>query len=170
VKNNVALIGFMGSGKTTIGKILADKLNYSFADSDQVIEEKQGMAISDIFKRFGEGYFRQLEEETIRDLLENNRIVISTGGGSVMNQALFEYMKSNAWVVHLNASIDTLWNRLKNCTNRPMLYHKQPRRRMEELYKKRYPIYQKAHYSIQTDGKTPMDIVSEIILSLESYC
>lgn len=166
MKNNIALIGFMGSGKTTVGKILAKELRAYFADSDQVIEEKNGMTIPDIFERFGEAYFRELEEKTICSILERDNTVISTGGGAVLNRKLFEYIKSNAEVIHLEASIDTLWNRIKNCTNRPMLYCNDPRKRMEELYKERLPIYRKAHYNIVTDGKKPIDVAKEIILIL----
>ena len=156
----------MGSGKTTIGRILAKELKAYFADSDQMIEEKKGMTIPDIFERFGEAYFRELEEETIRSILERDNTVISTGGGAVLNRDLFECIKSNATVIHLEASIDTLWNRVKNCTNRPMLYSDNPRKRMEELYKERLPIYRKAHYNVITDYKKPIDIAKEIILIL----
>ena len=166
MKNNIALIGFMGCGKTTVGKILSKKMNFYFADSDQIIEEREGMTIPDIFKKFGEGYFRKLEEQTIRSLIEKEKIIISTGGGAVLNPSLFEYMKNNAAVVYLDASIDTLWNRLKNCTNRPMLYSDNPRKRMEELYKNRLPVYQKAHYIIKTDGKSPENVAEGIMSSL----
>jgi len=168
VKDNIVLIGFMGCGKTTVGRILAEKMKFTFADSDQIIENKQGMTIPQIFEIYGEEYFRRLEEITIRSLLEKNNIVISTGGGAVLNQSLFDYMKLNARVVHLKASIDTLWDRLRNCTNRPMLYSDNPRKRMEELYIMRLPIYQKAHLNIETDGKEPVKIAMEIISNLKT--
>jgi len=168
MKGNIVLIGFMGSGKTTVGKILAKELNAYFADSDQMIEEKEGMTIPDIFEKFGEAYFRELEEATIRSILKGDNIVVSTGGGAVLNKKLFEYIKSNAKVIHLESSIDSLWNRIKNCTNRPLLYSDNPRRRMEELYKERLPIYQEAHYNVITDNKKPIDVAREIVQILNS--
>lgn len=167
MKNNIVLIGFMGSGKTTVGRILARELKVHFADSDQMIEEKEAVTIPDIFKRFGEAYFRELEYKTIRSILKKDNTVVSTGGGAVLNKDLLEYMKYNARVVHLEASVETLWNRIKNCTNRPMLYSDNPRKRMEELYKERLPIYRKAHYNIITDCKKPIDVAKEIIQILK---
>ena len=152
----------MGVGKSTIGSELAKKLSYKFIDSDHKIEEIAGMSIRDIFRTYGEKYFRSLEYEVIRDIVSISDIVLATGGGAVMNNELFDILLSKGIVIHLDASLSTLYDRLMDSNNRPMLDHSNPKKRIEELYKLRRPIYMKAHHTINTDGKKVRNIVDEI--------
>jgi len=154
----------MGVGKSTTGIALAEKLSYKFLDSDHKIEELAGMSIPDIFRTYGEKYFRRLEYEVIRDIANMSGIVLATGGGAVMNNKLFDILMSKGTVIHLDASLSTLYDRLKDSNNRPMLNHNSNRKkRIEDLYMLRRPIYMKAHHTINTDGKEVRDIVDEIV-------
>lgn len=161
--NNIILIGFMGVGKSTIGSKIAEKLSYKFIDSDHKIEEKSGMSIPDIFHIYGEKYFRRLEFEVIKDIVNMSDIVLATGGGAVMNNQLFDILLSKGTVIHLDASLSTLYDRLEDSNNRPMLDHSNRKKRIDELYWLRRPVYMKAHHTINTDGKKIEEIVDEIV-------
>lgn len=165
--HNIVLIGFMGVGKTTVGKLLAQRVGYRFVDVDQVIENETGLSISQIFSIYGEGYFRQLERQTIRRILDSSGMVIATGGGAVMDPANFSFLMKNGCVVALDASEDTLWERLKSCNDRPMLYSNNPRERVRALLEIRRPVYHKAHFVVRVDGKSPDEVVDEIIAMIE---
>ncbi|MBM7581276.1 shikimate kinase [Caldicoprobacter guelmensis] len=165
--NNIILIGFMGVGKTTVGKLLAQRLGYRFVDADQVIEEETGLSIPEIFSRYGEGYFRQLERQAIRRIFIHSGIVLATGGGAVMDPANFSFLMENGCVVALDASEETLWERLKSCKDRPMLYSENPREKMRALLEMRRPVYYKAHFVVRVDGKSPKEVADEIIAMLE---
>lgn len=119
----------MGVGKSTTGIALAEKLSYKFLDSDHKIEELAGMSIPDIFRTYGEKYFRRLEYEVIRDIANMSGIVLATGGGAVMNNKLFDILMSKGTVIHLDASLSTLYDRLKDSNNRPMLNHNSNRKK-----------------------------------------
>lgn len=161
--NAIVLIGFMGVGKSTIGEALARRLSYDFLDSDTIIEDRTGINIPDIFKSHGEEYFRGLEYEVIRDIVGRSRVVISTGGGAIMNERLFGLLLSRALVIHLEATKETLYSRLEEPSSRPMLHHGNLRERIDELYELRHPTYMRAHYSIKIDGKDVEEIVGEIL-------
>ncbi len=165
--DNIILIGFMGVGKTTVGKLLAQRMGYRFVDVDQVIEKETGLSIPQIFSMYGEGHFRQLEGETIRRVLVHSGIVLATGGGAVMDPANFSFLMENGCVVALDASEETLWERLKSCKDRPMLYSDNPREKMRALLEMRRPVYYKAHFVVQVDGKSPHEVVDEIITMIE---
>lgn len=160
---NVALIGFMGTGKSTIGNELAKELSYTFIDSDNRIEQALGVSIPEIFKVYGEDYFRKLEYDTIVNIIDESGIVLSTGGGAVMNKQLFDLLLSRTIVINLEASLETLYERLKSTNNRPMLYDHDLKNRITELYRVRHPIYMKAHHSIRVDGMDIKQITNKII-------
>ncbi|NLI60859.1 MAG: shikimate kinase [Clostridiales bacterium] len=161
--NKIILIGFMGVGKTTIGSELAKKLSYAFVDTDEKIMEIAGTDIPDIFNRHGEEYFRRLEYKAIMDIMNLHKLVVSTGGGAVMNRELFNTMLSKGTVIHLDASSALLYDRLKDSSNRPMLNHGNLKRRIDELYTQRRPIYMMAHHTVTTDGKSKEQIMNDII-------
>lgn len=160
--DKIILIGFMGTGKTTIGSLLAKELHVPFADTDQVIETRLGTTITDIFAKQGECFFRSQENSVIQELLASNSIVMATGGGAITNLHTYMFMKQQGIVIYLQASIDVLWERLQDCESRPMLKSQYPKEQMLNLYRIRQPLYQQAHYSIQVDDKTPFEITSEI--------
>ncbi len=158
---NIYLVGFMGSGKSTVGRILAEKLNMNFVDVDQLIEEEEKMKISDIFKKKGEKYFRELERRKIKDLTKGENLVISTGGGLGADRENMDLMKKTGFVVWLDVSLDEIIKRCEGDKNRPLL--NQSYENIKKLYEKRKPVYKMAHIHIKTDNKNPENIAKEII-------
>lgn len=161
-KNLVILIGFMGTGKSAVGKRLAKKTGFAFVDLDKLIEKEAGIKISAIFERYGEAYFRNLEKKAILSLKTMRKAVVSTGGGAVLDPQNMAAMKEAGLVIALDADIETLWRRLKSSQNRPLLKASDPKNRMEELYNARRPFYSQAHHAVDTTGKTIKDVAKEI--------
>ncbi len=160
---NIILIGFMGVGKTTVGKLLSQRIGYRFIDTDELIVSTAGISIPDIFARYGEKYFRELEKRAIGHALRSSNVVLATGGGAVVDPANFLLLKERGCVIALDAGENTLWDRLEASTDRPMLFSDRPREKMRALLKARRPIYHKAHYIVSVDNKTPEEVVDEII-------
>jgi len=163
MKPNIFLTGFMGTGKTTVGKKIADLTGMKFHDLDRLIEETAGLSISEIFKEKGEPWFRRLESKLLIEISEKKNIVLATGGGVVLNPVNRNKMKSSGVVVALTASLETIWERLKEDTYRPLLNGENPRKLMEELYKQRASIYSDAHVIVSVDGKSPLLLAKEIL-------
>lgn len=163
--NNIVLVGYMGSGKSTIGKYIAKEFGYNFIDTDEYIELKQKMTINDIFATYGEEYFRNLETEVLRELNGKSvKTVISTGGGMPVKKENQEILRDIGKVIYLAAKSETIYDRVKNSTNRPLLACKNPRKKIEEMIKTRNPIYSSvADYIIETDEQNIKDIASKII-------
>jgi shikimate kinase len=162
---NIYLVGFMGSGKSTVGKILAEKLNMNFIDIDKLIEEKEGMKIKDIFEQKGESYFRELERKQIEAIVNQEGLVVSTGGGLGANLDNMNLMKKNGDVVWLDVSLNTVLDRLKNDQDRPLL--KQPIEKIKQLFEERKNVYRLANIRINADKKTPSQIVEEILTKIK---
>jgi len=162
---NIYLVGFMGSGKSTVGKILAEKLNMNFIDIDKLIEEKEGMKIKDIFEQKGESYFRELERKQIEVIVNQEGLVVSTGGGLGANLDNMNLMKKNGDVVWLDVSLNTVLDRLKNDQDRPLL--KQPTEKIKQLFEERKNVYRLANIRINADKKTPSQIVEEILIKIK---
>lgn len=167
---NIVLFGFMATGKTTIGKILSEKLGYGFLDTDQLIEEESGKEIKQIFEDQGESYFRKLEREAVKKAGSLNYYVIACGGGAVMDPLNVEYLKRNSKLVLLEASIDEIIQRTKNDSSRPLLKGKNPRSKADKLLEKRTGVYHKvADIIVDTTGREPEEITDEILLRLEMH-
>ena len=164
LKKNIFLTGFMGSGKTSVGKVLANYLKVDFFDTDELIVQEQGMSVNEIFTRYGENYFRSRETEALKPL--GNRspgtCVISTGGGAVLREENFLLMKKNGLIVYLDVSAGEAWRRIKNNHDRPLLKVDNPCKVMRELLQERRPFYQKADLTINSSGKTVVEIAQEI--------
>lgn len=158
----IVLTGMMGSGKTTIAKLLAQKLGFESVDIDSLIEEKEKLSISEIFNLKGEIHFRNIEKETIFSIFPNNNIIISLGGGAFEAPATREFLLKNATVIFLEASPDTIFERIKNNTSRPLLCDKMNKEKISEILEKRKQNYNSAHLKITTDNKTPNTVVEEI--------
>lgn len=137
----VVLVGLMGSGKTTIGKLLSRRLGVPFFDSDHEIERRTGVRIPTIFDVEGEAGFRRREAATITDLLLERNIVLATGGGAVLAPESRAAMKQRGWVVYLDVPVRQLYERTRNDPNRPLLQVEDPLGRLEELRKQRDPLY-----------------------------
>lgn len=161
---NAVLIGFMGCGKTTVGRIVSQYLKWNFIDTDDLIVEKTKISISDIFKRYGEAYFRQLESQIIKDISDVDRCIISLGGGAVLNEQNINTLKGKGLVFYLKGSPETIIAHIGDNKDRPLLHTSNPYNTIKELLNKRHPLYVKnSHYSIDIDGKDPETIAHEII-------
>ena len=166
--NNIVLIGFMGVGKTAVGRACACKLGWSFIDSDLEIEKLTGCSIADLFKNKGEDYFRQLESEIIERILRQSYQVVATGGGIVtLNKSrriLNVSRLRGSKVIWLQASTDVIWQRVKNNTKRPLLNTPDPMAKINHLLSKRNEFYQfAADYEIDTSELTIGEITEKII-------
>ena len=166
---NLILCGMMGCGKTTIGREIAARSGKICCDTDEKIVEKHGR-IADIFARYGEAHFREIETETVRALAQKDDLVIATGGGWVLKEENVELLKKSGKIVYLRAKKETLLIRLQNDGQRPLLQsEKGLSDRLEELLKARAPIYENvADHVVDVDGKTPDEIAAEIIALTEN--
>ena len=163
----IVLIGMMGSGKTSVGKELAKKLNVTFIDIDQEIEKKYQMSIPEIFQTKGEGFFRKIEENMSCELIKGKPCVISLGGGAFLNKKIRRKIKINAISIWINAGLDKIYQRLSRSKNkRPLLNYKNLKKSIKEIYDKRKPIYKKADYKIQIKSDNKKIIVENIIKKL----
>ncbi|HVW64832.1 MAG TPA: shikimate kinase [Nitrosospira sp.] len=153
VRRNIFLIGMMGAGKTTIGKLLAHSLDKTFFDSDREIQKKTGVSIPVIFEIEGEAGFRKRETEVLSELVKGENIVLSTGGGAVLSAANRELLSRHGTVIYLRATIDDLWRRTRQDKNRPLLQTADPRKRLIELYAQRDPLYRETAHIIVESGK-----------------
>ena len=161
--NNIFLIGLMGSGKTSIGKILAKKLKKNFFDIDDEIINKMNLTISKIFKNYGETKFREMESEILGELKANGNAVISTGGGIILNKKNISRMKTTGFIVHLDVDIKTQMFRVKNTENRPLLNGKNLLNKLKEMKEERDKIYKRvSDITIITTKKSRSKIVTEI--------
>lgn len=161
---NIVLIGFMGSGKSTISSALNKMYGMDIIEMDQVIADREGMSISEIFEVHGEEYFRNLETELLRELQNHKGVVISCGGGVPMRDENVVEMKKNGKVILLTASPETILERVKNNHDRPLLENNKNVDFIAELMEKRRKKYEAAaDIVIRTDGKTAFEICEEII-------
>lgn len=164
MNKNIAFIGFMGSGKSTISKSLSKKLNMTMVDTDEYIVEKNNQSISDMFDSHGEEYFRDKETEAIKEISNSNGIIISCGGGAVLRDENVEYIKENGAIVLLQATPETIYERVRYSTDRPILNGNMNVEFIKELMSKRKDRYESvADIKIATDGKSVDDIVNEIV-------
>ena len=161
---NIVLIGFMGSGKSTISSALNKMYGMDIIEMDQVIADREGMSISEIFEVHGEEYFRNLETELLRELQNHKGVVISCGGGVPMRDENVVEMKKNGKVILLTASPETILERVKNNHDRPLLENNKNVDFIAELMEKRKSKYEAAaDIVIRTDGKNASEICEEIM-------
>lgn len=164
---NIILIGPMGAGKSTIGRILSQELRLSFIDVDREIEERAGANIPWIFDVEGEGGFRDREQQVLFDLSQKQDQVIATGGGAVLRAENRSCIQSQGFVVYLKTSIDQQLERTEKDKNRPLLQTEDPRKVLEDLIQQREPLYlQSADLTIETDKRHPRNVAIDIIKQL----
>jgi len=167
---NIFLVGLMGSGKTTVGRALAKKLNKRFFDSDHEIEARTGASIPLIFEIEGEASFRQREADMIRELTAHEDVVLATGGGSILDPRSREFLKSRGLVIYLRAGVNSILQRTGHDKNRPLLQTADPRRRLEELTQQREPYYREvADVVIETGRPNVQYLVQTIVAHLDSW-
>ena len=161
--SNIVLVGFMGTGKTSVGQRLAQKLNRSYIDTDDVIERDNEMIIADIFREHGESYFRRLESDAVRKVSDLDNHVISTGGGVVLRQENLKMLKRNGMVFSLAATPEEIWKRVGHETHRPLLQGPQPLDRIRKMLAARAPFYARADCTIHTTGLSIEAVADQII-------
>ena len=164
---NIVLIGFMGTGKSKIGRRLATELRMSYLDTDELIEKREKDSILAIFKKKGEEYFRQLETKVVKEVALLDNFVVSTGGGVVLREENIRALKKNAFIVCLFASPEVILKRTEGNDNRPLLGVNNQKKRIEELLALRKPYYEKADFSVDTSALDSEGVVEEIIEFLE---
>jgi shikimate kinase len=173
LKNIYFLTGFMAAGKSTIAPILANTLGWQFYDLDREIEKKASKKIVELFKERGEKYFRQIESETLVEIASGNNLIISLGGGTLLNNENVEFIRTTGKLIYLKSSVTSIFNRLKNKRDRPALFidgefpdDDQLYQKIEKMMNERKLIYEKADVTIDTDvtrvGKS-VDILAKII-------
>ena len=163
VRENIVLIGFMGSGKSTIGRMVAQRLAFRFVDTDRLIIERAGMPISDIFARDGEAHFRDLETSVLESLANLRHSVISTGGGVVVREGNRALLREAGFVVELTANPDVLFERVARNTKRPLLQTDDPRATVRELFTVRRPLYEAtAHLRLDTSALSRSEAVERV--------
>lgn len=163
MKNNIVLIGMMGAGKSTIGLELAKYLeNYTLVDMDSEIEKRENMKISEIFKKYGEKYFRNYETDLIKELCQNENQVISTGGGVFEKEENRKILKENGKVFYLKASPEKLFERIKSQTHRPLLQQGFGIEKVKTILESREKNYEQAHFIIDTENELPYNIIKRI--------
>ena len=161
-------MGLPGSGKSTIGRQLARRLDLRFFDSDFVIERRTGCSIRNFFEREGEQAFRDLEQEVIDELTLNNGCVLSTGGGAILRQANRDRLNQRCQVVYLHSAPEEVFRRIRHDQNRPLLQVADPQALLKELYELRDPLYREAaHFVVETGRPTVSTLVNMIVMQLE---
>lgn len=165
-RKNMILCGFMGCGKSTVGSLLAKKTGMAFIDLDSYIEKKEKKSISEIFEESGEEYFRMLERKAAEELSQKNGIVLATGGGTLTFSYNVEVLKKNGKIILLDLPVETVSERLKNDTTRPLLNRPDKEQAMKELYEKRLPLYRAAADVIIDADQSPMVVCMEIMRSI----
>lgn len=164
----ISLIGLPGSGKSTVGRQLARRLQLPFSDSDHVIEQQLGCSIREYFEREGEERFRDVEESVIEQLTQVGSGVLSTGGGVILRQANRLRLRQHGQVVYLNSSPDELFRRLRHDVNRPLLQVADPLNRLRDLHTLRDPLYREtAHFVVDTGRPSVATLVGMIVKQLE---
>ena len=165
MKKNIVLIGMSGCGKTTIGKMLAQKLSMSFYDTDELIEIKHKKTIKDIFAEHGEAFFRELETETAKEASSFENAIISTGGGMILKPENMEYLKKNSLTLYLKRSVESIIETM-DASGRPLLLG--GIEKLYEMEKIRTPLYEKYADIIVINEGNPEDIIGKIMISGEA--
>lgn len=150
---NIFLVGLMGAGKTTIGKLLARRLKKTFIDCDHELEQRTGVKIPLIFELEGEAGFREREAALIQELAQRQDLVLATGGGAVLRKENRDALAQNGTVVYLNAKVEDLWLRTQHDKNRPLLQTADPQAKLYELFAQRDPLYREIADIIVTSGQ-----------------
>lgn len=159
--SRIALVGFMGSGKSTTGRILASSLGYRFEDADDHIESRAGMKIAEIFREHGEKAFRKMEHAAILELLGQERSVIATGGGAFAQPDCAFELRSRAFTIHLSCAFPEAWARVAGQTGRPLV--EEGESAMAALYAERKDKYSGTHATIDTTHRSPEEVADEVL-------
>ena len=160
---NLTLIGFMGAGKTSVGRLVAEQLHFDYLDTDELIVSRTGRSIAEIFKTDGEPSFRALERQVVEELTTRTKTLIATGGGLPVNPANLASLKTHALVVCLWASPEKIWERVKNQTHRPLLHDPDPQKKIRDLLAAREQFYKQADVLVNTDIRSPREVAQHVV-------
>ena len=171
MKSNVILTGFMGTGKTSLGKILAVRLGRPFVDIDKKIEDEAHLSIPKIFERFGEAHFRELEKSAVRELSEKRGLVIATGGGTVKDEENLRLLKDSGVLICLTTEPEEIFNRTARRGERPVLDGGGNERleTIKKLLAERKKFYDRADYQVDTTEWSPLQIIDDICRYLRKF-
>ena len=164
---NIVLVGFMGTGKSAVGRVIAQKLEFHFIDTDDVIEQTSKAKISDIFAEHGEDYFRDLESQAVKSVALMKNQVVATGGGVVLRSSNIDLLRTGGPIFCLNATPKAIWDRVRSSRSRPLLRGPEPLKKIEMLLDKRAPYYALADHQIETTGVSVDRVADEIISYIE---
>jgi shikimate kinase len=168
-RSNIFLVGMMGAGKTTVGRALARKMKRDFVDTDRVLVERTGVAVATVFEIEGEEGFRKRESAVLRELCEEDGRVIATGGGIVLAPENRDVMRDSGTVVYLRARLESLWERTRHDTSRPLLATPNPRARLAELLTQREPLYRDvAHVIVDSGPQSAATLVNRVLAALRT--
>ena len=165
---NIALVGFMGTGKSTVGQLVAGMLNFRFLDTDEMIEGTAGMKVADIFASQGETRFREYERQVVHDLERCSHTVISTGGGFVTNPENLRSLKTHALVVCLWCSAETIFKRVGHQTHRPLLRVDNPLEHIRVLLQERAPAYRQADVLLNSEFRKAREVATHVVHQFRS--
>jgi len=160
---NIILTGFMGTGKTLVGKELAKGLKMSYLDTDELIEKREKAKICRIFQEKGEDYFRRVETKIIKEVSSLDRCVISTGGGAILKKENLAALKRKGVIICLSANPEVILKRTSKSQNRPLLKSKDPKSAVEDLLSQRRSFYEKADFEVDTSELTTSEVVEKIV-------
>ena len=165
--NKIALMGMMGSGKSTIAKLLSKKLNFVLYELDEIFEKQENTSIKEFFKNFGEENFRNIETNILENVIKKEKFVISCGGGIILKEKNRKMLFSkDITTIYLEANSEIIYNRIKTNKDRPLLLVKNPKEEIEKILNSRIEFYNQAKFIIDTNNKTPDEITEEILNSL----
>ena len=164
---NLALIGFMGTGKTSVGRHVAEQLGFEFLDTDELIQSHTGRTIADIFSKDGEPAFRELERQVVHELSTREKTLIATGGGLPTHAEILATLKAFAVVICLWASPEKIWERVRNQSHRPLLHDAEPQKKIRELLAAREPFYKQADVLINTDLRSVREAAQQVALQFK---
>jgi shikimate kinase len=160
---NLALAGFMGTGKSSVAMLASELLQFDFIDTDDLIQSQTGKSIGDIFTQHSEEAFRELERDVVQTLSTRRQTVIATGGGLIVDPANLASLKTHALVVCLWASPEVIWERVRAQTHRPLLQTPDPPARIRQLLEERKPAYSQADVMILTDHRSPKEVAQQVL-------
>ena len=163
---NLILVGLMGAGKSSVGRIVAHQLGIPFVDSDAEIEKVSRMSISELFAAYGEEEFRALESRVMKRLLKNGPRVVSTGGGAFINDRTRKHIKKGGVSIWLKADLDVLWERVSKRDTRPLLKTENPKQTLENLMNARYPIYAEADLTVQSRDVRKETVAEDVLAAI----
>jgi shikimate kinase len=167
---NLFLVGMMGAGKTTLGKALAQRLRREFVDTDRLLVERTGVPVATVFEIEGEDGFRRRESALLAEICARDHSVVATGGGVVLDEGNRRLMRESGTVVYLKARVESLWERTRHDSSRPLLATPNPRQRLAEILDERDPLYrQAAHVIVETGSQSAATLVGRVVAAVRDH-